>query len=256
VKHFLFACGQKILQFVRGIQVFLAGGSECVVCGDRCGAVPVCRSCRRTYFTLSGIGGERCTVCGKVLVSGHGICMQCRTDKLLNHTDIVLPLYPYRMWNCVLLFRWKIEGERALSPFFADRIASALAVLPQPFTVVPVPPRPGKIRTNGWDQIDELCRFLEYRYGYRVCFLLERSTKKEQKTLDRKERLATIGKAYALKEEKYLKKALRATNGSMPESVCLIDDVMTTGATIESCAAALKSAGVKNVSVVTLFTVD
>jgi len=256
VKYFLFVCGQKILQVVRGILSFLAGGSECVVCGVRCGSVPVCRACGQTYFTPSLTAEERCSVCGKVLVSGHGMCMQCRSDALLKHTDIVLPLYPYRMWNSVLLFRWKIEGERTLSPFFAACIASALAFLPHPFTVVPVPPRPGKIRRNGWDQIDELCTFLEYRYRYQVCFLLERGTKEEQKTLDRKERLATIGKAYSLKDGKYLRKALRPTNGSMPESVCLIDDVMTTGSTIESCAAVLKSAGVKKVYVVTLFTVD
>ena len=43
---------------------------------------------------------------------------------------------------------------------------------------------------------------------------------------------------------------------SVPDSVCLLDDVITTGATVESCASGLKSAGAKNVLAVSLFTVD
>ncbi|MCK9168845.1 MAG: hypothetical protein M0P01_00350 [Treponema sp.] len=182
--------------------------------------------------------------------------MQCRTEKLLTHTDFVLPLYSYRLWNSVLLFRWKIDGERTLSPFFADRFASALAALPRQLVIVPVPPRPGKIRKNGWDQIDEICMFLELHWKYRVCRILERKTTEEQKTLDRTERLKTIGRAYSLKTGRRLKEGLRRTDGLLPQNVCLIDDVMTTGATIESCSAVLKTAGVRKVYAVTLFIVD
>ncbi|MFA6855904.1 MAG: hypothetical protein WCR31_01730 [Treponema sp.] len=182
--------------------------------------------------------------------------MQCRTERLLAHTDFVFPLYSYRLWNSVLLFRWKIDGERTLSPFFAERLASALAVLPPELVIVPVPPRPGKIRKKGWDQIEEVCMFLELHWKYCVCRILERKTTKEQKTLDRTERLKTIGRAYSLKTGSRLKDGLRHADGLLPECVCLIDDVMTTGATIESCAAVLKTAGVKKVYAVTLFIVD
>jgi ComF family protein len=182
--------------------------------------------------------------------------MQCRSKKLLVHTDSVLPLYSYRLWNSVLLLRWKIDGERVLSPFFAEQLAEALSVLPQGFVVVPVPPRPRKIRKEGWDQIEELCMFLELRWKYCVCRILERSTTKEQKMLNRKERLRTIGRAYSLKTGKSLKRGLRSAGGLLPENVCLIDDVMTTGATLECCAAVLKAAGIKKVQAVTLFIVD
>lgn len=241
---------------MRELLTVLAGGGECAVCGGRCGAVPVCGTCAKAYFMPDAGTAERCSVCGKKLISEHGACMQCRSEELLKHTDVVLPLYSYRLWNSVLLFRWKIDGERALSPFFAERFAAALAVLPQGFAVVPVPPRPGKIRKKGWDQIDELSTFLELRWKYCVCRILERSTTKEQKALDRTERLETIGRSYSLKTGRRLKRGLRAADGLMPETVCLIDDVVTTGATIESCASVLKSAGVKKIYAVTLFTVD
>lgn len=231
---------------MRAVCSYIAGGGECAVCGRKCGALPLCRRCRKKYFAVTPSAGEkRCSVCGRILVSEHGTCMQCRTKKLLSHTDIVFPLYSYRLWNTMLLFRWKIEGERVLSPFFASETAAALALLEPGFTIVPVPPRPGKIREKGWDQIEELSRFLELRYHFKTARILERSSRREQKTLDRENRLETIGSSYSLKK-----------GVSVPAKVCIIDDVLTTGATVESCAAVLKAGGAQTVYAVTLFTVD
>ena len=47
-----------------------------------------------------------------------------------------------------------------------------------------------------------------------------------------------------------------ALSAAFPACVCIIDDVLTTGATLESAASALKAAGVKTVFAATLFTVD
>ena len=236
---------------------FVAGGNACAVCGGQAGVIPLCGACEKRCFAEPPCGeGERCSVCGKTLISERGVCMRCRRERLLVHTDAVFPLYSYRLWNSLLLFRWKIQGERALSPFFAMRAASALKKLPKRCVVVPVPPRPGKIRKKGWDQIEELCRFLEYRYGYEVCRILERRTAGEQKRLGREARLESIGKIYALKSEKKLKKELKRFGGKVPKNLCIVDDLFTTGVTIESCAAVLKSAGAEKVFAVTLFIAD
>lgn len=257
MKDFFFAAKQCVLSFFRCVFSFAAGGTECVVCGAHSKFFPICDLCKKECFArISSYGEGRCTVCGKLLVSEHGMCMQCRRERVLVHTDAVFPLFSYRLWNSVLLFCWKINGVRALSPFFAERLAAALKTLPPFEAVVPVPPRSGKIRKKGWDQIVELCEFLALRYKFSVCALLVRESRDEQKTLSKSGRLGAIGNAYRMKTGKALKKALHACGGSMPRTVCLIDDVMTTGATIESCAAALKGGGVETVHVATLFIVD
>lgn len=118
--------------------------------------------------------------------------------------------------------------------------------------VVPVPPRPGKIKCKGWDQIEELCFYLRNLYGIKILPLLRRTTSLQQKKLDKKHRLEQTKRAFVLCPKNKLRRFLR----NLPEKVVLIDDVMTTGSTIEACAAELKRAGIKKVYAVTLFIAD
>ena len=184
-----------------------------------------------------------------------GRCMSCRENPVLKSTDKAVSLFSYRLWNRELMFRWKMQGERNFSPVFAGILCEVLRKMEETF-IVPVPPRKGKIRKNGWDQIEELCTFLEKRYGFRVLRILERKSTGQQKKLSRTERLESIKTAYTVCSEKVLQRTLKPFSGRLPEAVCLIDDVCTTGSTLESCAEILKAAGIKKVSAVTLFSVD
>ena len=110
---------------------------------------------------------------------------------------------------------------------------------------MPVPPRPGKIKREGWDQIEELSEFLEAAYGFFVMRVLERISAVEQKSLNRDERQISAGKSYRMIENA----------PPLPKTICLLDDVITTGATIESCSVALKKSGVQTVFALSLFSV-
>ena len=182
-------------------------------------------------------------------------CMVCRENPVLKSTDSVIPLFSYRLWNRELMFRWKMSEERNFSPLFAKLLCEVLRKTGDK-VIVPVPPRKGKIRRNGWDQIEELCTFLEKRNGFRVLRILERNTSGQQKKLSRSKRLESIKTAYSMCSVEVLERALKPFNGKLPETVCIIDDVCTTGSTLESCAEILKKEGIKTVNAVTLFTVD
>lgn len=143
---------------------------------------------------------------------------------------------------------------RSLSEYFSDLVAEALS-LNNIKIIVPIPPRPGKIRENGWDQIDELCKFLKYKHNIQVLYLLKRNTKKQQKKLDRIGRLENIDLSYSMADEKKLRKELRDLQKDELE-VCLIDDVATTGSTLEGCSKLLKNYGIKKVHAITIFSVD
>lgn len=252
----MFAAGHSAKQLLRAIFITMNGGETCIVCGTRTLFYPVCKSCFKERFFVQTLNLEgRCKICGRELLSADEICLQCREKSVLKHTDFVLPVFSYRLWNKELMFLWKSVGIRTLSDLFAKIMSQVLTRI-QAEVLVPVPPRPGKIKKNGWDQIEELASILQYRYGFKVARILERRSEVQQKKLDREDRLNTIGKSYYLKDDGQISRVLKDFGGNIPRKVCIIDDVTTTGATIESCAALLKGFGIQEVCAVTLFIVD
>lgn len=247
VMRFFFLLGFYVLTFFRRILSFVSGGEICIVCGKKSGIVPLCRNCIKTEYSVArAMAFNVCSVCGKKLVVEKGVCTVCRDNAVVHSVDRVVSLYDYRLWNKDLLFFWKILGLRGLSSLFASFVCEAMKLAGET-VVVPVPPRKGKIRKKGWDQIDDLCKFLKYRDGVCVMPLLVRNTVSEQKKLDREGRLNSIGMSYSLLEKEKLPE-------KMPKSVVILDDIFTTGATVESCARVLKEGGVERVTALTLFT--
>ncbi len=256
MRKIFFEVKQFILSAFRLLYVFISGGEKCAVCGRTVFIYPICKSCQKTHFSVKSVMEKsRCEICGKELLSMKGKCMKCREVPVLKSTDKVIPLFSYRLWNRELMFRWKSQGERSFSALFA-RLLCDILKKNEASILVPVPPRKGKIRKNGWDQIDELCLFLQKRYGFRILRILKRNSVNQQKKLNREQRLESIKTAYSMCSSFELQKALKPFSGKLPEAVWLIDDVSTTGSTIESCARLLKNAGIKKVDAVTLFTVD
>ena len=236
---------------------------KCLVCGRTCFAMPICRSCADA--AESSLGEDiafRCAKCGKPLLSEQGLCMSCRESPVLHHTDTVFPMFTYRLWWKKLLFEWKMHDRRNLSPLFARFFAKGLSLLEvdeKNTVIVPVPPRPGKKREKGWDQMGELSSYLSSVYGYSVLPLLKRHGRGQQKKKGREERLSSVGTLYGKSDcaGRILSIwARRSKSGNLPENAVIVDDVITTGATVENCAAVLKELGIRKVSVLSLLIVD
>ncbi len=164
----------------------------------------------------------------------------------------------YRLWKKDLVFAWKTEDERSLSALFASVLyKAAVSAHLESFAFVPVPPRPGKIKEKGWDQIEEVSSILERRYKIRILRVLKRISLNEQKRLTRSERLGGSGAQYVLKEEKNIKKVLKKYKlPDFPESAVILDDVVTTGSTLKKCADLIRTLGAKKVYALSLFRVD
>lgn len=250
VKKIFFKFYFFVFKFLRKIFASLAETDFCEICATPCEfEKPVCADCERKFLAVKDLDEERCSVCGRFLISEEKMCMECREGRILKSTDGVFPLFDYLLWYKKLLFRWKINGERRYSEYFAGLIYERVSQIEKKYgkvVLVPVPPRKGKIFEKGWDQIQDLCFFLEVKFGCSVMGFFERVSFVQQKKLDRKERLETINNSYVLKKK--IK--------SFPQNVCIIDDVLTTGSTIESCAFLLKSSGVSKVFAISLFIVS
>ena len=109
--------------------------------------------------------------------------------------------------------------------------------------LVPVPLYPLRKRERGFNQAEELARTLGKRVGLPVMNVLKRVKKTEaQAKLRRSERLRNQMNAFELKSEFDLQ----------GKKLLIIDDVFTTGATVNACAQILKQAGASSLSALTV----
>ncbi len=245
---------ETVYVFIQNLLSYLTGGTTCLSCGVKCLALPLCKKCRlliSDFKSFSLVKRNRCSSCGKVLLSEISLCSQCRNLEKPHTIIEYFPLHSYRLWKKDLMYHWKSKNVRSLSLFFANLIYKAIIQVQKERNlsfdcVVPVPPRKGKIRKKGWDQIDELCKILSYKYKVKIAELLVRYDSREQKKKNREERKDKNGAEYGLKKGK---------NCNFSK-VLLLDDVITTGSTMEKCAQLLKNSGIDEIYGMSLFIVD
>jgi len=156
-------------------------------------------------------------------------------------------LFPYTGKYRHLLSAYKFGKNLAIGNFLAEKIRETLEMAPGVIAalagtntgIVPVPPRPGKIRKNGWDQVEYLAQQL-VKKGLPLTRCLKRLPSKSQKELGRENRYHNLkGRIVPVKQ--------------VPDTAIVIDDVLTTGSTLDACAAALKEAGAQSVYGLCLF---
>jgi len=136
------------------------------------------------------------------------------------------------------LARLKYEGASRLAGPLAKAATPPLNVLLEitgavPF--VPVPVHRERLRERGYNQAELIARAMGATVGLPVIDRIERvrpTTK--QHRLDRAARLANLRAAFSV----------RVAPTSMPAAVIVVDDIVTTTATLEACASVLRSAGV------------
>jgi ComF family protein len=140
--------------------------------------------------------------------------------------------------------RFKYGRIRGMGPELAPLLFSAYSLLgaPDHDTVITwVPLHWTRRFWRGFDQAEDLAMHLSRSCGLPVIPLLQRvrPTGHQARRTGHERRTA-------------MHDAFRTTKNRMPRRVILIDDVATTGSTIDACAAALKSAGVSQVDAVVL----
>ena len=226
------------------IAISLALPQTCMLCGGRVhpdAEWPLCGSCALQLRNERAADArrERCAVCGKPLISRHGRCTRCRASSY--EFDTVYPLFRYADDVRLLVLAYKSGGRRSLSGFFAEDLAEVIAARFRGRVVIPVPPRPGKLRRKGWDQVEAIAAILERKHGIPVLRALARSAAAEQKVLNLEERAANMRGTIRL-----------VTGMVVPADPVLFDDILTTGATLSACAACLKSASATRVDAVTI----
>ena len=210
----------------------LQGGWLCPRCSQSAAkiAAPFCRVCSRPY--TGQISGEFC-------------CPDCET----NPPGFECAVTAYLASGVVrdLIHRFKYSGEFYLRNVLVDWLQETLEdprLRNEPVdALVPVPLHPVRIRERGYDQVQALAELLGRRAKHPVWSCLRRSRYTESQTrFSRAERLRNLRNAFNL----------RKGSGVLGKNLLLVDDVLTTGSTLDECARVLRQHGAKSVRAVTV----
>ncbi len=237
---------QRLMRDVGGafVSVFFPG--ECRLCkgllthGAR---LPVCQEC---LARMPVIPPQICQLCGQPYpatepgVEETSTCASCQQQKYHFQVARSFGKYDGSLARAIVLL--KFERIEPLGEWFASRLEEVFRGNSDCLgadVVVPVPLHAQRLKERGFNQVELFARPLAKRLGlpFRPILLMRTRPRPEKQLLNYEERWEAVRGAFAMKEEG------RVDN----LRVLLLDDVMTTGATLDACAKALREAGASSV---------
>jgi predicted amidophosphoribosyltransferase len=194
-----------------------------------------------------------CALCGDPCDYPDSICGACdRCVRELRATRIELPsglevisAAPYEGVARELVTKMKFASRLTLAEVMAERMIRAWGATREGWTV-PVPPAPARERVRGYDVAYALARLVAQDTWAQVAPMIERDDGPRQVGRPRGERIADPPRVRLLSEKVRLSS----------DDLWLVDDVVTTGATLDACAAVLRAAGATRVRALTFARAD
>ena len=201
----------------------------------------ICPGCERK---LTYVENPICSKCGKPLVDDAGLCRDCaRSD----HTyDEGRAVFVYDEYMSKSMYRFKYNGKREFAVYYGQKMYEKLGQKIKSWNVeaiVPVPVHKKRLAERGYNQAYLLAKELSKRLGIPVCdhLVIRKSATKVQKGLSASSRQNNLKKAFIV-----------SRNSVKYSSVLIVDDIYTTGATVDAVALCLKGAGTQRVYFVSL----
>lgn len=204
----------------------------CLLCGARSRAGLVCPACAAD---LTGLPETGCPVCAQPGTGGQ-VCGRClRRPPAYGAT---VARYRYAFPADVLVQRLKYGGQTVLAAWLADRLAEALGGRELPDLIVPMPLHPQRLGRRGYNQAALLAAGLGRRLGIEVAPAACRRVRDTppQVELALKDRRRNIRGAFACDAD------------LAGRRVALVDDVMTSGASLDELARTVRRAGAAEVT--------
>ncbi|HKA66295.1 MAG TPA: phosphoribosyltransferase family protein [Solirubrobacterales bacterium] len=198
------------------------------------------------HAVAAGIVPPLCAACGRSCRPEAIVCTRC--GRRLAAAEPLLGKGPPgldRAWSSAphegvarnLVAALKFRRLLPVAGLMADRIQWLAPAHMLSGAIVPVPPAPSRLRRRGFDPAGELAAALAERLGSPLEHCLSRRGGRRQVGRRRADRIGQPPQVH--------------TTGTAPRSVVLVDDVLTTGATLTACTQALRAAGAARVVAVT-----
>lgn len=228
--------------------------SHCVLCHETCpasavGSAFLCTSCEESSFSNASSSASSCQRCALPLFTSEtqGICGECLATP--RHFDRTLIACHYVAPLEQLVLGLKFGHQLSYATFMAEQLSirvrgawSEQSVDTVPDIVCPVPLGAKRLQERGFNQSLEIARHLSHSLGlplnYRLILRVRETL--QQSGLAPEARTANLRRAFSINPA-----LLKSIEG---KHIAVIDDVITTGATLNEIARVLKSFGAARVS--------
>jgi ComF family protein len=201
----------------------------------------ICPECRKK---LPYIRGKRCRLCGKPVEDSEIYCDDCQKIRHFYQEGMGIFLYDDVMRETMSYLKYKHRKEygRILGELVYEAAREKIRIW-NPQAIIPVPMHKSKMETRGYNQAEEIARPIAERFGVPLCtdLLFRREKTAAMKDLSAVERRDNMRHAFAVSDK-----------NAVPKRILLVDDIYTTGATIDACAEALRAAGAGQITFLTV----
>ena len=243
IKKIILMVGKRILDFILP--------PRCEHCGDN--VLETATLCVDCWGKLPFIQPPFCPICNGSIDKNNLIpgqkCQPCQSD--IPPYDRARAILQYQGIATDMILKFKHANQISLARFFARLLLQSSAeVFTNSDYLLPIPLHHWRLFKRGYNQSARLAQELSAISGIKVSLLaLRRSyNSPSQGRLKPEERIKNLENAFAISAN--WRKKLQG------KRVILIDDVLTSGATIEACSLVLRQVGVKDITALSIARVD
>ncbi len=223
--------------------------ANCASCNVMLWGDPVPFFCRKCWDSIESIASPKCPKCSMPFPSEHALryspghwCSTCRIRPPA--FSQAWTLYPYQSPLKDAIKLYKYQGKVSLASPMTTLMISALGSIPEIDFIFPVPLHATRLREREYNQSLLLANGLSTHLHIPLNYTTLRRIRQTlpQTSLTRRKRRKNLRRSFSIHGPTALKK----------KSILLVDDVYTTGTTVNECTKVLLNAGAAKVYVVTL----
>jgi ComF family protein len=233
--------------FLRTLDYFFP--ASCSYCSNPVADSGIPRFCGQCWSELAPVPGPVCPSCGRPFGSPESLthspgheCLACRTTPPHFDQALAAGLFEGPLREAIHVYKYR--PVKSLGKPLAAWMAEQVRMTAHLDLAVPVPLHRKRLRHRGFNQALILAHGISQRFSVPLLFdnLMRLRSTRPQVELSSHERMENVKGAFGLVRPSEVRE----------KRVLLIDDVFTTGATMNECARVLKEAGAASVTVQTL----
>lgn len=205
---------------------------KCFVCGKEINNFGACEEC---YPKLPFITGKTCDICGGRMIGESSICDECKNNKYYFAKNYSIFEYSDDMQKGILSFK---SGRKYLGNYFSDIIRNYILKNKLSFDIIiPVPIHKNRRKERGFNQSEILVESLKDIYTVDKDVMTRTKDTPHQTGLNRENRISNLENAFEIVNKDKIKNKV----------ILLIDDIYTTGSTLNECSKTLLEAQSKEI---------